>query len=126
MNKEELNQEIGKLKASLEAHESQVKDLQQDLKVAEKKLADSNKPKLTIEQLNAIENAIETAINSYNGLNEENCYDYEMSMEYDNKIYLSHIEFNDADDLARVIYAKVENLFGVADDEEEDNESSNK
>ena len=126
MNKEELNQEIGKLKASLEAHESQVKDLQQDLKVAEKKLADSNKPKLTIEQLNAIENAIETAINSYNGLNEENCYDYEMSMEYDNKIYLSHIEFNDGDDLARVIYAKVEDLFGVADDEEEDNESSNK
>ena len=38
MNKEELNQEIGKLKASLEAHESQVKDLQQDLKNAEKKL----------------------------------------------------------------------------------------
>tara|TARA_Y100000033_G_C2727413_1_gene101612 strand:- start:29 stop:409 length:381 start_codon:yes stop_codon:yes gene_type:complete len=125
MNKEELNQEIGKLKASLEAHESQVKDLQQDLKVAEKKLADSNKPKLTIEQLNAIENAIETAINSYNGLNEENCYDYEMSMEYDNKIYLSHIEFNDGDDLARVIYAKVEDLFGVADKSDDTQDVTN-
>jgi|TARA_R100000482_G_scaffold83536_1_gene33172 chromosome segregation ATPase len=125
MNKEELNQEIGKLKASLEAHESQVKDLQQDLKVAEKKLADSNKPKLTIEQLNAIENAIETAINSYNGLNEENCYDYEMSMEYDNKIYLSHIEFNDGDDLARVIYAKVEDLFGVADESDDTQDVTN-
>ena len=123
MNKEELNQEIGKLKASLEAHESQVKDLQQDLKVAEKKLADSNKPKLTIEQLNAIENAIESAIRGYNGLSDEGCYDYEMSMEYDNKVYLSHIEFNDIDDLAQEIITKVEDLFGVAD-ESDDTDSS--
>ena len=122
MNKEELNQEIGKLKASLEAHESQVKDLQQDLQVAEKKLADSNKPKLTIEQLNAIENAIESAIRGYNGFNEEDRYDYEMAMEYDNKIYLSHIEFNDTDDLANEVYAKVEDLFGI--DESDDTDSS--
>ena len=113
MNKEKLNQEIGKLKASLEAHESQVKDLQQDLQVAEKKLADSNKPKLTIEQLNAIENAIESAIRGYNGLNEEDRYDYEMAMEYDNKVYLSHIEFNDTDELASEIITKIEDLFGV-------------
>ena len=121
MNKEELNQEIGKLKASLEAHESQVKDLQQDLQVAEKKLADSNKPKLTIKQLNAIENAIESAIRGYNGLSDEGCYDYEMSMEYDNKIYLSHVEFNDTDDLANEVYAKVEDLFGI--DESDDTDS---
>ena len=30
MNKEELNQEIGKLKVSLEAHQEQVKDLEQE------------------------------------------------------------------------------------------------
>ena len=123
MNKEELNQEIGKLKASLEAHESQVKDLQQDLQVAEKKLANSNKPKLTIKQFNAIENAIESAIRGYNGLNEEDRYDYEMSMEYDNKVYLSHIEFNDIDDLAQEIITKVEDLFGVTD-ESNDTDSS--
>ena len=120
MNKEELNQEIGKLKASLEAHESQVKDLQQDLQVAEKKLADSNKPKLTIKQLNAIENAIESAIRGYNGLSDEGCYDYEMSMEYDNKIYLSHISFDGQDDLADDIYQGVENLFGIADESDDD------
>ena len=65
MNKEELNQEIGKLKASLEAHESQVKDLQRDLKTAEKKLADSNKPQLTIKQLNAIEEAVRGSVDSF-------------------------------------------------------------
>ena len=123
MNKEELNQEIGKLKASLEAHESQVKDLQQDLQVAEKKLADSNKPKLTIEQLNAIENAIESSIRGYNGLNEEDRYDYEMAMEYDNKVYLSHINFENHSDLADEIYSKVEDCFGVADESDDDDES---
>ena len=122
MNKEELNQEIGKLKASLEAHESQVKDLQHDLKIAEQRLEDVNKPKLTRKQFEVIENSIEDAINSYNGLNEENCYDYEMAMEYDNKIYLSHIEFNDTDDLANEVYAKVEDLFGI--DESDDTGSS--
>ena len=53
MNKEELNQEIGKLKASLEAHESQVKDLQQDLQVAEKKLADLKAAHIAAVQLNS-------------------------------------------------------------------------
>jgi hypothetical protein len=43
-------------------------------------------------------------------------------MEYDNKVYLSHIEFRDSSDLASEIYAKVEDLFGVADDEEVDTE----
>ena len=47
MTKEELNQEIAKLKVSLSAHEEQVKDLSHDLKTAEQRLADSDKPKLT-------------------------------------------------------------------------------
>ena len=122
MNKEELNQEIGKLKASLEMHESQVKDLQQDLKNAEKKLEDANKPKLPESAFGLIESAIESAVNGYR-FDEESCYDYEMGMEYDNKVYLSHIEFNDHGDLASEIYSSVENQFGVADDEEDDESS---
>jgi chromosome segregation ATPase len=118
MNKEELNQEIGKLKASLEAHESQVKDLQQDLQAAEKKLADSNKPQLTVKQFGDIEDAICRAIDNYN-FDDYDQYEYEMSMEYDNKVYLSHIEFRDSSDLASEIYAKVEDLFGLADESDD-------
>ena len=121
MTKEELNQEIGKLKASLEAHESQVQDLQQDLKVAEKKLVDVGKTKLTTSQFGDIEDAIQRAIDNYN-FDDYDQYEYEMAMEYDNKVVLSHIEFRDSSDLAGEIYAKVEDLFGLADDEEENNE----
>ena len=45
-----------------------------------------------------------------------------MAMEYDNKVYLSHINFENIDDLADEIYKNVENLFGVAEDDEQ-NES---
>ena len=65
MNKEELNKEIEKLKVSLEAHEEQVKDLQRLLEVAEKKLIDADKPKLTVKQLQVIENAIDKTIKAY-------------------------------------------------------------
>ena len=46
-----------------------------------------------------------------------------MSMEYDNKVYLSHISFEAADDLANEIYKNVEDLFGEADEDDEQNES---
>ena len=123
MNKEELNQEINKLKASLEMHESQVKDLQNDLKTAEKRLTDADKPKLTNKQFELIHEAIESAVNNYTGFEDENCYDYEMGMEYDNKVYLSHINFENHDDLASEIITKVEDLFGVADESDDDEES---
>ena len=44
-------------------------------------------------------------------------------MEYDNKVYLSHIEFQDGDDLAGEIIQNVEKLFGIAD-ESDDTDSS--
>ena len=123
MNKEELNQEIGKLKASLEAHESQVKDLQHDLNVANKRLEDADKPKITEKAFELIQNAIESGVSSYRGFEEEDRYNYEMGMEYDNKVYLSHIEFADHSDLADEIYTKVEDCFGIADESDDDKES---
>ena len=62
MNKEELNQEISKLKVSLEAHQEQVKDLEHDLKVATQRLEDCDKPKLTKKQFELIHEAVESAI----------------------------------------------------------------
>ena len=118
MNKEELNRQIELLKTSLEAHEEQVKDLQHDLKIAEKKLADSNKPQLTVKQFGDIEDAIQRAIDNYN-FDDYDQYEYEMSMEYDNKVELSYIEFRNQSDLTNEIYSKVEDLFGVADESDD-------
>ena len=124
MNKEELNKEIEKLKAVILTHEEQVKILQGNLEVAEKKLIDADKPKLTVKQLQAIENAIDKTIRNYSFDDVDN-YDCEMSMEYDNKVYVSHINFEAEDDLADEIYKNVEDLFGIADESDDTQDLTN-
>ena len=122
MNKEELNQEIGKLKASLEAHESQVKDLNHDLAIATQRLEDCDKPKLTQKQFAKLHTVIENSVEDFD-FNQADNYNVEMCMEYDNKVELSHIEFECVADLYEQIIRDVETLFGVADESDDDGES---
>jgi len=119
MNKEELNKEIEKLKVSLSAHEEQVKDLNHDLKVATQRLEDCDKPKLTNKQFDALHRAIETSVENFDFSNSDN-YNVEMGMEYDNKVYVEAIEFENHSDLYEQIIRDVEGLFGVTDEDDED------
>ena len=122
MNKIELNQEIEKLKVSLEAHEEQVKDLSHDLKIATQRLVDCDKPKLTESQFSSIHEVIETAISDFN-FNEPEAYQLEYGIDYDGKVYADSIEFDGMDTLAEDVIQAVEKLFGVADESDDDDES---
>ena len=122
MNKEELNKEIEKLKVSLEAHEEQVKDLNHDLSIATQRLEDCEKPKLTRKQFEELHSVIENSVENFD-FNQADNYNVEMGMEYDNKVHLSHIEFECHADLYEQIIRDVEDLFGVADESDDDNES---
>jgi len=122
MNKEELNKEIEKLKASLEVHEDQVKDLNHDLAIAKQRLEDCNKPKLTPKQFDALHRVIETSVENFD-FNQVDNYNVEMGMEYDNKVYLDNIEFECHADLYEQIVQDVERLFGVADESDDDEKS---
>ena len=122
MNKIELNQEIEKLKVSLEAHEEQVKDLQHDLRTATQRLEDCDKPKLTPKQFDELHKVIETSVENFD-FSHADCYNVEMSMEYDNKVYVESIEFESHADLYEQIIQDVERLFGVADESDDDEES---
>ena len=122
MNKEDLTKEIEKLKVSLEAHEEQVKDLNHDLKIATQRLEDCDKPKLTNKQFAELHRVIETSVENFD-FNQADNYNVEMEMEYDNKVVLSHIEFECHADLYEQIIHDVESLFGVADESDDDEES---
>ena len=122
MNKEELNKEIEKLKASLEAHEDQVKDLNHDLKIATQRLEDCDKPKLTRKQFDDLHRVIENSVENFDFNNTEN-YNAEMGMESDNRVYLEYIEFENHADLYEQIIRDVEDLFGIADESDDDEES---
>ena len=123
MIKEELNKEIEKLKVSLEAHQEQVKDLERDLKVATQKLEDCDKPKLTSKQFDELHRVIENSVENFD-FNQADNYNVEMGMEYDNKVYLSHIEFENHADLYEQIIRDVESLFGVADESDDEDAST--
>jgi len=122
MNKNELNQEIEKLKVSLEAHEEQVKDLSHDLKIATQRLEDCDKPKLTSKQFAELHRVIETTVENFN-FNEADSYNVELTIDYDNKVELSHIEFESHADLYEQIIHDVEDLFGIAEESDDDDES---
>ena len=121
MNKEELNRKVDLLKTSLESHEKQVADLQRDLNVAEQKLKDIDKPKLTRKQFDDLHKVIENSVENFD-FNQVDNYNVEMGMEYDNKVYLDNIEFECHADLYEQIIYDVEKLFGVADEDDEENE----
>ena len=122
MNKEDLTREIAKLQLALESHEEQVKDLKHDLKTAEQRLEDIDKPKLTNKQFAELHRVIETSVENFD-FNQADNYNVEMSMDYDNKVELSHIEFECHTDLYGQIIQDVEQLFGVADESDDDEES---
>ena len=122
MTKEELNKEIEKLKVSLEAHEEQVKDLSHDLKTAEQRLEDVDKPKLTNKQFSNLHEVIENTLENFD-FNNCNNYEPEFEMDYDGKVGLAHITFDGADDLASELIENVESLFGVTDESDDDEKS---
>ena len=123
MNKEELNKEIEKLKVSLEAHEEQVKDLNHDLKIATQRLEDCDKPKLTPKQFDELHRVIETSVENFD-FNQADNYNVEMGIGYDNKVHLEHIEFECHADLYEQIIHNVESLFGVADESDDEDAST--
>ena len=122
MDKVDLTREIEKLKVSLEAHEEQVKDLNHDLRTATQRLEDCDKPKLTNKQFDELHRTIETSVENFD-FNSADNYNVEMGMEYDNKVYVENIEFENHADLYEQIIRDVETLFGVADESDDDEES---
>jgi len=122
MEKHELTREIAKLQLAVESHEEQVKDLSNDLKAAEQKLADCDKPKLTEKQFDELHRTIETSVENFD-FNQADIYSTELAINYDNKVELSHIEFEGHEDLYNQIIGDVEDLFGVTDESDDDEES---
>ena len=122
MDKVDLTREIAKLQLALESHEEQVKDLSHDLKTAEQRLEDVDKPKLTNKQFSKLHDVIENTLENFD-FNNCNNYEPEFEMDYDGKVGLAHISFDAADDLASELIENVESLFGVTEESDDDNES---
>tara|TARA_Y100001937_G_scaffold107508_1_gene150248 strand:- start:17 stop:388 length:372 start_codon:yes stop_codon:yes gene_type:complete len=121
MNKVELEVKLEALQKLLDEKANEQASYQSQIRDLEKQLEDLNKPKLTIEQFDKLESAIETGIGNFDFSDTDN-YSIEYSLDYDGRVQCESLEFDNADELGREIFQYVERLFGEAN--EDDNQEN--
>jgi len=119
MSKKELEQEVLTLENHIETCKSASEGYQQELVVAQKQLADVNKPKLTSSQFDNIYEAIESGVSSYDFSDQDN-FDTEFELDYDNRVTLSSLDISNSQDLVEAIVEEVSKLFTEKLDTTED------
>lgn len=119
MTKEELQGKVKELTAAITTFNNDAEKSRYHLADVEKRLAVVDRPKVTKKFLDELSNAVEEAIGNTD-FSDCNAYDYEFNLDYDNRISLENIEFNHAHDIGDEIYSRLEDLFNVIEDEDED------
>ena len=117
MTKEQLELKVKELTAALTQFETDKASITAQLNKAKKDLEDAEKPVINEALVNAIRDAVAEAVGNYN-FDEVDSYEYDFSINYDNRIDLENISFEYTDDLEEQICNYVEDLFNVQEDED--------
>jgi septation ring formation regulator EzrA len=117
MEAQVLENRIKSLETLLAQAKQDSTQMSKELSLAKVALEKINLPKITKETVDEIREAITQTISNYD-FDRSDSYSYELEIDYDNRIQLSNIEFDAADDLAESISDSVEYLFNIIDDEE--------
>ena len=118
MTKEELQLKVNELTQSLDSFNKNTEMLKQDLAEAQRKLKIADRPKITRDQMAEIQDAIYTVVNNVD-FTDCNNYDMDFEIDYDNRIAVSNMEFNNSDGIADDICSEIECLFNVIGTEDE-------
>jgi len=119
MTKDELEIKISTLQNLVTQKNEELIDYAAQIERLNDELKDLNKPKLTSLQLDELYEAIERGIESFDFDDCDN-YDTDFHIDYDNRIAVESISFQNADELVRVVYDKARELF--AEVKEDDNQ----
>jgi hypothetical protein len=114
--KNELEQAIVMHEEALESSRESVVTYTQDLEQAKKDLASFNKPELTGLQLDDISEAVEKAVGNFD-FDEPDNYDKEFELDYDGRVQLSSLDFQNTQELVEAIVEEVQALFVEITDE---------
>ena len=117
MEAQSLENRIITLETMLAQAKQDSTQMSKELSLAKIALQKINLPKITKETVDEIREAVTQTISNYE-FDRSDSYSYELEIDYDNRIQLSNIEFDAADDLAESISDSVEYLFNIIDDEE--------
>ena len=107
---EELEKAVQMLEAQVATNKTMSETYQQELKLAQKQLADVNKPALTPLQFDNLYEAVESGVSGYDFSDTDN-FDKEFGIDYDGKITLEKFDINNSQDLVEAVVAEVSKLF---------------
>jgi len=116
MNEMDLLTKIEGLEKAIKEHVDFADQYKLKLTDTKQELVDLNKPELTTSQGEAIERAVEQAVNTYDFSDTDN-FEIDYSLDYDGRVQCESHEFINGDDLICNIVDKVCNLFKEVEEE---------
>ena len=106
----ELEKAVLMLEEHVAANKTRSESYQQELVIAQKALADINKPELTSLQFDNLYEAVESGVSGYD-FSDDNNYDKEFELDYDGRVKLSNFDFINSQDLVEAIVEELNKLF---------------
>ena len=121
MTTTELQVKIEALQAAFDTKVQEQNAYRSQIDALKKQLTDLNKPKLTMAQFDKLTESVEYGIGDFDFSDTDN-YSIDFGLDYDGRVHCESFEFDNADELAREICEKVYQMFGEAN---EDNNQEN-
>jgi len=103
------------LEATVKGLQDKIGSLNMDLKAKQQELEDANKPVISSTTMDIINDTVNKAVEDYNF--ECGMFEYDFSINYDNKIELGDLTFTDTYEIVEAIVTKVEKQFKIEQDE---------
>ena len=120
MTKEELQVKIEALQAALDTKTQEQNAYRGQIDTFKKQLEDLNKPKLTAAQFDELTGIVEHAVEGFDFDDTDN-YSLDFHIDYDNRIAVESLTFDNAEELVRVVCDEVYRMFAEANEDDSDN-----
>ena len=120
MTKEELQVKLETLQKLLDEQNASANAYRDQIQELQKQLKDINKPKLTLLQFDELTESIEEAVESFDFDDTDN-YSLDFHIDYDNRIAVESLTFDNADEVVRSVCEQVYKMFAEATEDDSDN-----
>tara|TARA_B110000003_G_scaffold257202_1_gene275323 strand:+ start:62 stop:439 length:378 start_codon:yes stop_codon:yes gene_type:complete len=121
MTKDELEVKISTLQNLVTQKNDELTDYAAQIQRLNDELKDLNKPKLTPIQFDELREAVEEAVGQFDFDDADN-YSFDFHIDYDNRIAIESLTFDNADEIVREVYDQVCELFAEQTAPEDDNQ----
>ena len=112
-----MNESKELLEATIKGLQEKVDQVTKDLQTKKKELEDVNKPEMTSEMYDTLEDCISQGIDEACGYITQDDMEVEFGMEYDGKVYLESIGINDPSSMADRVLEEIHKKFKIVDKE---------